>query len=213
MIASPTRTEDKQQLSEMLEIIDVGAVAFGTGLQSIDDANLLLRILQYLKSSDRYFIHIPSYPALIPESQVHESPTNIYLGIKAMPDIEELMRIQRDILLAQYTDGKLMIQAISSSSSLKAVKNAKRNSPSLKCSVSAMHISYIDEDLSGFDSNLKLIPPLRSEADSKSTKKRRIGRDGGLHCQPAFSARRRAERYRIWQCRIRSCLLGPSISP
>jgi dihydroorotase len=73
--------------------------------------------------------------------------------------------VQRDIALAELTDGKLLIDLISSSKSLNAIKQAKLKHPNISCSVSINHLSLNENDIGDYRTFAKLDPPLREESD------------------------------------------------
>ena len=68
----------------------------------------------------------------------------------------------------EYTGGKLHIPTISTENSVELIREAKKKGLNVTCSASAEHISLTDKEITSFDSNYKIIPPLRSESDRKA---------------------------------------------
>ncbi len=167
-IASHIASTDERQLSEMHDLDHAGAVGYGRGDRSIDDDNTLLRALLYLSQIGKPLFHMPSYPRLIEGAQVHESVATTALGLRSMPAVEEILRVQRDVELAQYAEAKLAIHGISCQDALKRAKAYKRSHPYLSLGASVSNICFTDDDLKGFDTGLKVIPPLRSASDQRA---------------------------------------------
>ena len=88
---------DIGQMSEMLELVEAGCRVFGIGTSSCDDSPSLFRISDYLSQVKARYIHMPSFPKLVLDSQVFDSEIAMTLGIKAMPRFEENLRVVRDI--------------------------------------------------------------------------------------------------------------------
>jgi dihydroorotase len=76
--------------------------------------------------------------------------------------------VARDIKLARYADSKLHFTGISSAKSLEYIERAKQGGIKITCSITPFHLSFIDEDLSQYDTNLKVFPPLRSASDRET---------------------------------------------
>ncbi len=177
-IASPVSHSESHQLSELHDLAAAGAVAFGTGLTSIDDMDVMVRILQYLRPTGKALIHLVSQPRLVPSAQVHESPATVGMGLPAMPSIEESLRVDRDISLSSHHDSSILLHGISAADSIKhlrAIKKAHRDS--IHSSVAVMNLLYCDDHLSDWNSSLKVIPPLRAEQDMLALQKALISGD------------------------------------
>jgi dihydroorotase len=96
------------------------------------------------------------------------------------PAIAEELMVARDIKLARYTDSKIHFTGISSAKSLEYIKRAKEGGIAVSCSVTPYHLFFTDEDIRGYDTNLKVNPPLRSEADRQALLK--AVADGTVDC-------------------------------
>lgn len=96
---------------------------------------------------------------------MNEGISSTRFGLPGMPAIAEEMRISRDIELANYTGSKLHITGVSTEAGLKKIEAAKKEGIQVTCSVTPQHLWFTDEDLDGYDTNLKLLPPLRTKED------------------------------------------------
>ena len=90
------------------------------------------------------------------------------MGIKGIPNLAEELQISRDLFLLEYTGGKLHIPTISTAKSVELIRVAKQKKLHVTCSVSAHHLTLTDDELQGFNGNVKVIPPLRTKKDTEA---------------------------------------------
>ncbi len=164
-IGAITKNIEGKELSEMYDMYTSGAVAFSDGLQPVQTPGLLLKALQYVKAIDAVVIQVPVDKSISKSGLMNEGITSTRLGLPGIPAIAEELMVTRDIELAKYTGSKLHITGISTAKSLQVIKEAKTNGVSITCSVTPYHLSFCDEDLVDYDTNLKTDPPLRSRED------------------------------------------------
>ncbi len=87
------------------------------------------------------------------------------LGLRGMPaDAEEIM-VYRDIVLAELTGGRLHILHVSTAGSVDLIRRAKSRGVCVTGEACPHHFTLTDKCLRTFDSNYKMAPPLRTEAD------------------------------------------------
>lgn len=152
-------------IAEYMDMAAGGAIAFSDGMKSINDTGLMSRSLQYAAQNKNMIIHHPDDHFLSQGSEMHEGNTSTILGMKGVSDIAELHHVQRDILLNDYNAGNLVLHAISSARSVAAIQIAKNTQNTLWATVAYMNLLHTDEDMKDYDSNLKVIPVLRSTDD------------------------------------------------
>jgi dihydroorotase len=99
---------------------------------------------------------------------MHEGNVSAYLGLTGIPSIAEEIIVQRDIQLVRYTGSRLHFHGISAGDSLKHIQKARTDGLAITCDVSAMHLLLEDKDVGDFDSNRKILPPLRQQKDRKA---------------------------------------------
>jgi dihydroorotase len=90
------------------------------------------------------------------------------LGLKGIPALAEELQITRDIYLLEYTGGKLHIPTISTAKSVDIIRDAKERGLDVSCSVAIHNLFFTDEVLEEFDTNAKVLPPLRTKSDVKA---------------------------------------------
>lgn len=158
-----------EHLSEMYDMKCSGAIAFSDYKNSIENTHLLMRAMLYAQGIHALLIiHCNDY-YLSASGQINESETSAYTGLKGIPYIAETVALQKVIeLMEYYPDTKVHIPIITSKKSIEIIKYAKSKNLNITCGTTSMHLYFNDTHLKNFDSNLKLIPPLRTEEDRKS---------------------------------------------
>jgi dihydroorotase len=142
-----------------------GAVAFSDGLHPVQNSQLLLKALQYVKAFDGIVIQVPDENNLSRTGLVNEGIISTQLGLPGKPALAETLMLARDIELLRYTGSKLHVTGISTAASLELIRRAKSDGLQITCSVAPYHLWFSDEDLVEYDTNLKVNPPLRTPAD------------------------------------------------
>ena len=102
---------------------------------------------------------------------VNEHLSATLLGLKGIPSLAESLQVARDLYILEYTGGRLHIPTISTLESVGLIKQAKKKGLKVSCSVSINNLSLTDSVLESFDTNYKLMPPLRTPQDIKALKK------------------------------------------
>ena len=179
-IGAVTKNCEGKEITEMFDMTKAGAVAFSDGAQSIQHAGVLLRALQYVKAFDGLIIHQPKDKTIARNGQMHEGKTSTMLGLRGIPSMAEELMVQRDLSLNEYVDSRLHFSKISTEGSVDLIKKAKRKSSNITASVSALNLLLTDQEMLGFDTNLKVLPPLRGKRDINALKSGL--KDGTIDC-------------------------------
>ncbi|MCW3115840.1 MAG: dihydroorotase [Segetibacter sp.] len=160
-----SKNGEGKELSEMYDMYKSGAIAFSDGLQPVQTPGLLLKALQYVKAIDGVLIQLPIDKSVAKFGLINEGITSTRLGLAGIPSIAEELMVGRDIELAKYTGSRLHITGISTGKSVQIIREAKEQGVAVTCSVTPYHLTFCDEDLADYDTNLKTEPPLRSKED------------------------------------------------
>lgn len=163
-LASVTRDNKGEELTEMIDLHEAGAVGFTDGLKTIWHTDIFLKALQYLQKFNGVLIDHPEDVWLNMFGQMHEGVQSTMLGLKGMPRIAEEVAIHRNLDLLQYAGGRLHIARLSSARSVNLIRSAKKKLP-LTCDITAYQPLLDDSMLAGFDTNYKVNPPLREKRD------------------------------------------------
>ena len=155
-----------EEITEMIDMHQCGAVAFSDGIRSMDSSGIMLRALQYAKSTSSLIINNPNDPTISNGNSIHEGEVSTSLGLKASPHLSELITLERDIRLCEYAESKLLSHNISAADSVDKIAIEKKVNHS--ASACYLNLCLTDEAISKFDSNAKVSPPLRSEKDRQA---------------------------------------------
>jgi dihydroorotase len=158
-----TRGLEGKDLAEMYDMRNSGAIAFSDGTGPVQSAGLLLKGLQYIKAFDGVIIQLPDDRTVGANGLINEGIVSTRLGLPGKPMMAEELMVIRDIELTRYTGSRIHFTGISSPRSLQYIREAKAAGLRVSCSVTPHHLFFSDSDLSDYDTNLKVYPPLRDE--------------------------------------------------
>ncbi len=155
-------------LAELYDMQNEGAVSFYDYKNPIANPNLLKIALQYTQNFDGLVQSFPFEKAVAKNGMVNEEVNSTRLGLKGIPALSEELQIIRDLYILEYTGGKLHIPTISTKKSVELIKDAKKKGLNVTCSVALFNLMLTDDVLEEFDTNYKLLPPLRTKEDAKA---------------------------------------------
>jgi len=164
-IASLSEKGEGKEMAELMDLHQAGAIAFSDGKKPVIHGGLFYKVLTYLKAFSGICIHFPMDYSLSDEGQIHEGKMSTLTGLSGIPDVAENMMVQRDLSLLHYAGGKLILWGISSKISLETLRRSDKLNRDVFVAVPVFNLVYSDEYLETFDSNYKLMPPLRSGED------------------------------------------------
>jgi dihydroorotase len=165
-LATLTRGMAGEELTEMAEIREAGAVGFSDDGLPVRSARILRRALQYQRLSGGTIALHEEDPELSGKGVMHEGPVSAALGLAGIPSVSESTMIARDAALAGYEEGRIHVQHLSAAESVEAVRAAKAAGVQVSCEVSPHHLCLTDEAVRSLDARrFKMNPPLRAESD------------------------------------------------
>jgi dihydroorotase len=153
-----------EQLAELHDQQQAGAVGFSDDQHTIRNARLMLLALQYaagLGAKGLPVMVFPNDPDLARNGQMHEGAMSTRLGLKGLPPLAETLQLQRDLAILAYTGGHLHVSTISTAESVELVRQAKAKKLHITASVAAHNLLLDDGCLRGFETCYKVLPPLR----------------------------------------------------
>ena len=166
-------------ISPMAELYESGAVAFSDDGVAIKTAAILKRALEYSKMYNLPIIEHCEDETLA-GGAMNEGINSTLLGLAPLPSVAEDLIVMRDILMAEYTGGKVHIAHISTKRSVEMVREAKKRGVKVTAEATPHHFSLTDDSLKTYDTNMKMNPPLRTSEDVKEVIKGL--KDGTLDC-------------------------------
>lgn len=162
-IGALTKNQEGKDLSEMFDMQNAGAIAFGDYKKSIENANLLKIALQYVQDFNGTVIAFCNDATIKGKGVVHEGVQSTNLGLKGIPELAEEVVLARNLFLLEYTGGKMHVPTISTAKSVSLIKEAKAKGLQVTCSVAVHNLVLTDKMLVDFDTRYKVNPPLRDE--------------------------------------------------
>ncbi|WP_375235748.1 dihydroorotase family protein [Winogradskyella sp.] len=165
-IGALTKNSESIDLAELFDMKNAGAVAFYDYQKPIANPNLLKIALQYASNFDGLVLSFPQESKISGLGVMNENINSTKLGLKGNPVLAEELQVARDLFLLEYTGGKLHIPTISTAKSVELIRDAKAKKLDLTCSVAIHNLMFTDEKLNDFDSNFKVLPPLRTQNDA-----------------------------------------------
>jgi len=160
-----TKGMDGEELADYGNLMAAGCVAFSDDGKSIMNAAIMRRALKYTSWLDVPIVAHEEDTNLMGKGYMNEGVTSARLGCLGIPSAAEEVMVARDIMLAEYTGGHLHLAHLSTKGSLRLVREAKRNGIRVTCEVTPHHFALTEKELMKFDSDYKMNPPLRSQAD------------------------------------------------
>jgi dihydroorotase len=167
-LASITRGLAGDELTEMAELRDAGAVGFSDDGVPVESARVLRRALQYQRLAGGVIALHAEDPQLSGDGVMHEGPVSAALGVSGIPSVSESTMIARDAALAGYEDARVHILHLSTSDSVEQVAGARQAGVRVSAEVTPHHLTLTEEAVRGLDSSFKMNPPLRSEDDRQA---------------------------------------------
>jgi dihydroorotase len=167
-VATVTRGMAGEELTEMAELRDAGAIGFSDDGLPIRDARVLRRALQYQRLAGGVIALHEEDPDLSGDGVMHEGEVSAALGLAAIPALSESATIARDCSLALYEEARIHVQHLSARASVEEIARAKGAGVKVTCEATPHHLTLTDEAVRSLDSRFKMNPPLRSEDDREA---------------------------------------------
>lgn len=164
-IGTVSRDMKGEELADMGTLKAAGCVAFSDDGLPISNASLMRRALEYTRWLDVPVVAHEEDKDLAGKGYMNEGAVSAGLGCLGIPAAAEEAMVARDIVLAEHTGGHLHLAHLSTKGSMRLVREAKGRGLNVTCEVTPHHFALTDKELMRFDSDFKMNPPLRSEAD------------------------------------------------
>ena len=167
-IGALTKGLKGENMSELYDMQTQGAVAFAENRTFLKNTEVMKTAVEYSRIFNGTVFSFPYDMSICKGAMVNEGKISVFLGMKGNPSISEAMGIDRDLSIAQYTDGKMHFACISTKESVEKIRQAKAEGLNVTASVAINNLYFTDEHLLGFDQNLKVVPPIRSNEDKEA---------------------------------------------
>jgi dihydroorotase len=167
-LAAITRGLAGEELTEMAELRDAGALGFTDDGKPVSSAGMLRKALQYQRLSGGVIALHEEDPALSGDGVMHEGAVSARLGLAGIPPISESAMVARDAALALYEDARVHFQHLSCIESIDALAVAKATGARVSGEVTPHHLTLTEDVVRTLDSRFKMNPPLRAESDRQA---------------------------------------------
>ena len=159
-----SRDLNGEELTEMFDMSNAGALAFYDDKKAVKNPNLLKTAMLYGGNIAPIFVH-PRHPDLTSGGQMNEGKTSTFLGLKGIPAFAEELMVARDLLIAQYANSSIHFAGVSTEGSVNLIREAKEHGQNVTADVNFYNLILDDSVLAEYDSNFKTNPPLRTQDD------------------------------------------------
>ena len=166
-IGAITRGQQGEQLAELGDLREAGCVAVSDDGKPVASARMMRRALEYAKGCELVVIDHCEDPTLHEGACMNEGPVATLLGLRGAPSAGEAMMVERDVLLAELTGGRVHVAHLSAAASLDSVRRGKKRGIRVTAEVTPHHllltVAAVRER--AYDPSTTMNPPLRGEAD------------------------------------------------
>ncbi|MBI3003876.1 MAG: dihydroorotase [Ignavibacteriales bacterium] len=165
-IAAATKGRKGEQLAPMAELAEAGAVGFSDDGSPISSSEIMRRAFEYSSMYGRPVIQHAEERTMTHVGLMNEGFVSTRLGMLGIPRVAEEIMVQRDLALLRYIPhARYHVAHISTRGTLECVRAARTEGLQVTCEVTPHHFTLTDEVVSGFDTNTKMNPPLRTQDD------------------------------------------------
>ena len=164
-VAAMTRGLEGTEITEMGLLKETGAVGFSDDGTALSAGKLAFEILRYSRQFGLPLILHEEVNSFSGSGMVHEGQYSAMLGLEGISHLSDDLMIGRDIMLAKKSGARIHITHLSTAGGVEMIRAAKKEGINITCDVTAHHLFFNDSVLGSFDTNFKVKPPIRSEAD------------------------------------------------
>lgn len=167
---SITKARLGKELTEIAKLKKEGIVAISDDGASVDSDELMLAALQKAKKEKVLVICHCEDKSISAKGVVNLGLTSTRLGLRGISNESEYKRVQRDIRLAEKINYPVHIAHVSCRESIELIAGAKKKGIKISAETAPHYFSLSEEAVLGYDTNMKMNPPLRSKDDVEAIK-------------------------------------------
>lgn len=167
-VGAATAGRGGDRLAEVGDMVSEGAVAVTDDGSWVADSGLMRLAMDYTKRFDIPVITHCEDETLSGDGVVNEGAVSTRMGLPGWPSQAEDIATARDTILAELTGCSVHVAHLSTAGSLDIVRAAKARGVAITCEVTPHHLFLCEDDLTSYDTNLKMNPPLRTPEDREA---------------------------------------------
>lgn len=157
-----------EELADIGEMKQAGVVAVSDDGVPVVNSQLFKRALEYSANYDLLVISHSEEVSLSRGGVMNEGEMSIRLGLRGIPNVAESVSVYRDLALAEYTGQPVHIAHVSTREAVDLIRQAKAKGCKVSAETAPHYFTLTDKDVGQYDTNAKMNPPLRSEADRQA---------------------------------------------
>jgi dihydroorotase len=190
-MGTTTKQRAGEELSEMADMAQVGAVAFSDDGRAVRSASLMRHALEYSLLVERPISSHAEDADLVDGGVMHEGALATVLGLKGIPREAEEVAVARDLALARLTGGRLHLAHLSTAGAVEQVRRARAAGVRVTAEVAPHNLVLSDQTITArpYDTNARTDPPLRTIGDARALLEGL--RDGTIDCVASDHSPRR----------------------
>lgn len=170
-IGALTKDLDGESLSEMGALQEAGCLAVSNAGEAVKSSRVLRRAMEYAATYDLLVIIRPEDHGLSEGGFVHEGAVSARLGLPGIPDIAETAAVAQALELIRHTGVRAHFGQLSSARAARMIGRARHEGVPVSADVSAHQLFLSELDISGYNAQCHVRPPLRAESDREALRK------------------------------------------
>lgn len=164
-IGCVTKGQNGEELAEIGEMKEAGAVAISDDGRPVKDAGLMKKAMLYSSMFNMTVISHCEEISLVEDGVMNEGYVSTVLGLKGIPAAAEEAMVAREVLLAEYLGIPVHIAHVSTAGSVEIIRHAKKRGVKVTAETCPHYFTLTEEAVDGFNTNAKMNPPLRARKD------------------------------------------------
>lgn len=165
-----TKGEKGETLAQIGEMYEAGCVGVSDDGMPVMNSKVMRHAMEYVKAFDIPVISHSEDLNLSGNGVMNEGDVSTLLGLAGIPNASEDVMVSRDITLAELTGTRLHICHVSTAGAVRLVRAAKERGVKVTAEAAPHHFTLTDRAVAEYDTNAKMKPPLRSEADREAVR-------------------------------------------
>ena len=163
--ATLTKNTEGKQMTEFGLLKRKGITAFTDGIKTIQDPQLMSRIMNFASQSQSLIMQHAEDNILSKGGLINDGEISTRLGLQGIPALAEKIIVERDLAFLEEYFCRYHISQVSSEKTVSVIRKAKKDGKKFTAGVSINNLSLNENDIGDFKTFLKLSPPLRTEKD------------------------------------------------
>ena len=160
-----TKGRKGEEMVDIGELAKAGVVALSDDGNPVSNAQVMRQALAYSRHFNLFLSDHCEDTSLSAGGVMNDGSVSAKLGLKGIPAAAEEVLVARDIDLAETTGGRVHIAHASTAGSVDLIRRGKEKGIAVTAEVTPHHLTMTEERVMGYDTNAKMYPPLRTEAD------------------------------------------------